>query len=140
MELIEQTVADELTRSLKNSQPGSGIQAEGQGNEAAISVLLVKRKRIEDGYEAGLYTLEGSLEKTRLIDQQIEQLRDETYQRERSQAQQLERQQLLTDLSLIGDLGEWIRTDDSRTVNNILRKLCTKIIIHPGPRAEIEFG
>jgi hypothetical protein len=42
----------------------------------------------------------------------------------------------------IGDLGEWIRDDDAKTVNNILRTLCDKILIHPDPKepwAEIKF-
>ncbi|MEP7137956.1 MAG: hypothetical protein ABI904_23760 [Chloroflexota bacterium] len=120
-----------LQKSLRDASPSGTLPSIPQP-VSAINDLERQRKRVQQAYEADLYTLEEAQEKIKAIDTQIHEHKNGAVQRQR---RELAHKQFIETLektrAIIDHLPQWIASDDPLKVNTLLTRLCEKIVITP---------
>lgn len=105
-------------------------------NEMDLEDLAKRRKRIQEGYENGLYTQLEAAQKLGELEKQmsaIEHKMDETQRRAEIRAEFVGQIQ-----EHLPHMADWIRSDDPALVNRLLNALCEDIIIHPDRTVEVK--
>lgn len=140
---IAAALQNELTRHQLQWRQGATAKPDESPNGASapqnsLAELEKKRRRIQEGYEAGIYTAPQAAQKLAEIDSASE-----------SFAAQLERIQLDRDLTSqvrhsladhdLTRFAEWIQTDDPAAVHRLLSALCHSITLTPAGDIHIEF-
>jgi DNA invertase Pin-like site-specific DNA recombinase len=100
-------------------------------NSTAIADLERQRKRIQDGFEMGIYSAIEAEEKIKDLDRRIAGLKNQTEQNERQQARNRLREQNLQDALKRKNFADWIVKDDPKIVNSFLLFLFHQIVISP---------
>jgi DNA invertase Pin-like site-specific DNA recombinase len=104
-----------------------------------LTKLETRRRRIQKGYEAEIYTAETAREKIQSIDTQIRELRDfETRALRMEQHRQALAGRVRQLSALLDRLPAWLAGDDPKTVNHLLLRLC-RITITPKHRVRVRF-
>jgi len=131
-------IGEELARQL-SAIPIQPVAVSAQTKENQLEGLLVdmkkRRTRVQEGFEAGLYTQLEASEKLNGLEEQLsrlEQMLNES--RDAAQLREEFKSQIGTRLE---HFPEWIREDDPQVVHRLLHALCESIWIHPDRRIEI---
>jgi len=97
--------------------------------QAALEDLAKLRRRVQVGYESGIYNQVEAAEKLREIEKQVQALDQQTEARRRQADIRAEFTGQIQEY--LPNLSVWIREDDPAVVNRILSALFRDIIIHP---------
>lgn len=105
--------------------------------QAALDDVARRRKRIQDGYEGGLYTQAEAAEKLGELDRQVETLEQQTADNQRqAEIRSVFFQQVQDRYE---HLTTWIQEDDPEVVNRLLMALCEKITVSPDLMVEFHW-
>ncbi len=134
---IKQVVPPAIQALLRTVDPN-----DEQEPEAPISILAAvqdldrQRKRIQQAYESGIYTIQEAEAKIKDIDAKMKALRDTEAQHAR---QSVDRHAFKISLEeaqeLLDDLPEWMLDDDPKIVNALLLRLIRQVNITVDGRA-----
>lgn len=128
-----------LQKALREVSP-SGPLPSIPSPAATIQDLERQRKRIQQAYESDLYNLEEAEQKMKHINAQIKSHQNETDQRIRQRVEQKRFAKSIQDAqALLNHLPQWMASEDPLKVNEILRRLCKKIVVHPDGKITIHF-
>ena len=135
-----QLLADELTRALQKnkSEPVTSREKEAR-LRTSLDELGQRRARIQDGYESGLYTKEEASVRMTDLERQERTAQTQLEEHRRTQRSQADFHTLAHDLSQLGELQEWIATDDPAIVNRLLSALCENLWLDPQHTLTIDF-
>jgi hypothetical protein len=103
--------------------------------EATLDELAKQRKRIQDGYKAGLYTQVEAARELNHIETQIETL--ETQMEESQRRAQIRAEFTSQHPTLWENLPALIKGDDPAVINRLLNALCEKIVVSPDRTVKI---
>lgn len=134
------TVAYALFEALKEqqAQPASVSEDPAVHIQSALNELALRRKRIQNGYETGLYTGPEATERLAEVNAATEKLRSQLEQTQRDAEIASEFKSSITGQEL-DRLPEWILNDVPSVVNRTLVALCKKIILTPEGQVRIIF-
>jgi hypothetical protein len=123
-----------------NPLPPSGPDSASH-NEQALAELATRRKRIQEGYEVGLYTHVEAAEKLAALQKQADTLQEKVRLTDQAAHSWDEWQQLLASLpELYAHFPEWIRSEDPALINRLLTSILETVIIHKDLKVEIVWG
>jgi DNA invertase Pin-like site-specific DNA recombinase len=134
-------VSAALVEALKNYEPSEQKKAAiKKTNARELAELEVRRRRVQKGFEAEIYTAEAAREKIQSIDAQLREMRDVETRALRMEQHRQEMAGLVRQLSALLDrLPAWLAGDDPKTVNHLLIRLC-RITITPKHRVRVRFN
>jgi hypothetical protein len=99
-------------------------------NEQTLAELAIRRKRIQDGYESGLYTHIEAAEKLAVLKKQADLIQAKIHQINQSAQAWTEWQQLVAALpGMLEHFPEWIRSEDPILINRLLMSIVEKILV-----------
>lgn len=138
---LMQMVGDELVRQLpvpttlrRSDAPGPGELLAG-----SLAELTNRKRRVGDGYDAGIYTLAETAERTAAINTQIEAVQARMAEAQKEMAGRAVFDDTVEGLRAILDkIPEWMAGDDPMTVNRTLRQILEQVVVHPD-RIELIF-
>ena len=106
--------------------------------QSSITKLDKTRKRIQQGYEAGIYTAPEAAAKLAVIDSSTEDLHTQLQRLQLNRDLTSQVRQSLTSHDLTR-FSQWIQTDDPANVHRVLSALCHKITLTPSGDIHIDF-
>ena len=126
---IAEKAAEAIVEAIKQYSRENDIKADTASIESKIKNAEQRRQKIQQGFEAEIYTPTEASKLITTIEKEIETLTDQitllqTQTQTRSQIIALAQSDLT-------QLKNWILTDHPATVNRLLTALCETIIIHP---------
>ena len=130
-----------IPAALQIALPKMGIKkkktaAHEDSAQPLLDELDRQRKRIQHGFEEGLYTAAEAKAKLDDLDRRIANARDEEHQHARQRLEAEEFQLSLQQArAILPHLPHWFATEDPKTVNTFLHRLCTHIYITPAKEA-----
>ncbi|HLE52682.1 MAG TPA: recombinase family protein [Anaerolineales bacterium] len=131
-------IARQLAAQLATYQaePAEARRDEAQKHDrAALDELAKRRKRIQDGFEGGLYSQAEAAEKLAEVTRQVENIEHQVEEHQRRADLRAEFLGPMQDH--LDDFPAWIKTDDPAIVNRLLGALCETILIYPDRSVEI---
>lgn len=134
---IAQALQDELTKQQLHPQPERPDDTPAR-LQAELLDLEKRRRRIQEGHTAGIYTTPEAAQKLGELDVLAEDLRLqlERLERNRELAGQVKHTLASQDLSRF---AEWIQTEQPAIVHRFLTSICRQIILTPQGDIHIEF-
>ncbi len=107
--------------------------------QAALDDLYARRKRIEEGQEAGFYDVTAALKKVAGIDAEIEKLEAAILTKQEEQQEQQTRLGILGALAEAGDaLGERLKKGDPQKTNRVLHMVIKRVVVEADGRLRVE--
>lgn len=107
---------------------------------AALAELERQRRRIQDAYESGVYTVQEAEERIRGVEKKVTALKNEEQKREQHKAEYRQwvtvAEEVEKNISLI---AEWIQEYNPGEVNQILLRLCKEIVVTPDRQFKVVF-
>lgn len=136
MKIVSYAIHD----ALKEQQANPPAPRQDPINTIQISLndLNTRRKRVQMGFESGLYTPAEAAERLAEIDGAIEQTRRQLQQTAQNAETAATFRATITGLDL-ERIPEWIATDNPATVNRTLNAICKKIDLTPDGDVVITF-
>lgn len=136
-----QIVAWEVARHFQKFQEQPQLETNNDTSqyEAAIEELKKRRKRVQDGFEAGLYEKTEAAEKLNSIESQINDLRDKIDRRSRNEQS---RKELMANMQPINEdnikeFVRWLLTYNPKVIHRYMTTFVDKIIVHPDKKVEV---
>jgi DNA invertase Pin-like site-specific DNA recombinase len=122
---LPEIIPPAIQSALRNVQPLDLTPGTTPPNSAAIlEDLDRKRKKIQQGYEAELYTITEANEKLKEIESKVSALKNTGVQSARAQAERLAFNHAIEDIApLLDSLPQWIIKDDPKVVSSLLLRL-----------------
>lgn len=130
-------VQDEIRKA-----QGGGVEKDTDNREElyrkAVADKQKKRRKVQEGYEADLYTAAEAGKLLRDLEQEIEQLGRDI---ERVQRERLARQSAMNSMEQLGVAAnafpEWVKNNAPERVNRLLAALILKIVLQPDGKVEV---
>jgi recombinase len=105
-----------------------------------IQDLERQKKRIQQAFEAEMYSFEDAEQKIKQINAEIKSFKNEDDQRVRRQVERKRFAKSLEEVrAILNYLPQWVSTEEPLKVNAILRRLCQKIVVTPDGQFTIHF-
>jgi hypothetical protein len=134
---ISQELATALAARTSNPLPASEPDPAAQ-NEKKLADLAARRKRVQAGFESGIYTTIEAAEKLSALKQQEETLQEKLRVREQSTHAWDDWQKILIEYpDLYDHYPEWIQSEDPALINRLLMTILDGIKINHDLTIEI---
>jgi DNA invertase Pin-like site-specific DNA recombinase len=131
-------VGEELRSRLKDLLVNPPTKRQPDNLEPGLKDAVARRRRVQEGYETGLYSDAEAAQRLAEIDTTIDALRRQIEQARRSSEIAADFTTLLSAQDL-ERVPEWLATREPATVNRIVSALCQRIDLTPGGQVIIEF-
>lgn len=134
-----QKVADALKVALA-AGPSSMAPSDIPNYAAQIADLQARRKRLEDGYLAGLFDLQAVTVKATELDDQMTVL--QTRQNDQAHTEQVTaaRRAAMSDLAtMIEQIPDYLANGPPQEINRLLHLMCSAIIVQPNSQVRLVF-
>jgi hypothetical protein len=131
VDLVAQELVKQLSEQVVSTDPAEDVP----GQAAVLEELAKRRRRIQEGYEGGLYTQAEAAQKLSAISSQIEAMEQKAEARQNAADLRAEFASQFQDN--INAIPDWIKNDDPQVVNRLLSALFEDIVISPDRQVEI---
>lgn len=123
--LLADLLPPAVQSALRAAQPADvNLPTISPDTDILLTDLDRKRKKIQQGYEAELYTAAEAKDKLKEIESRIAALKDTASQSARKQAERLALRHALEDIApYLNLLPQWLLHDDPKTVSTLLHRL-----------------